>query len=167
MRCLIDLLDEHYEVTVLGRPGRRLVHVGDCEPEPAGLTMADSGEGVIDLGDQSARVRIAVKGETVYVRAFDRTFTMNVVDPVEQAAREAGGRSNAARAPMPGTVVEIRVAAGDQVTKGQPMMTIESMKILTVIAAPRDGEVEQVHFMTGQTFDKNAVLVTLIKKQET
>ena len=45
-------------------------------------------------------------------------------------------------------------------------MNIESMKILTVIVAPRDGHVEKVFSMPGQTFDKNAVLVTLAKRQE-
>ena len=110
---------------------------------------------------------MAVKGETAYIRAFDRTFTLRIVDPVEQAAQEAGGSSsNTARAPMPGMVVEVQVAAGDQVTKGQPIITIESMKILTLITAPRGGEVSQVHFEPGDTFDKNAAQVTLTEKEE-
>jgi biotin carboxyl carrier protein len=53
------------------------------------------------------------------------------------------------------------VNEGDKVTKGQPMMTIESMKILTVITAPSDGEVSQIHFEPGDTFEKNATLITL------
>ncbi|MCP4574956.1 MAG: acetyl-CoA carboxylase biotin carboxyl carrier protein subunit, partial [Deltaproteobacteria bacterium] len=52
-------------------------------------------------------------------------------------------------------------------TKGTPMMTIESMKILTIIAAPRDGEISKIHFEPGETFDKNAVLITLTDKEET
>ena len=40
------------------------------------------------------------------------------------------------------------------------------MKILMVITAPRDGEVSQVHFEPRDTFDKNAVLVTLREKEE-
>jgi biotin carboxyl carrier protein len=67
---------------------------------------------------------------------------------------------------MPGVVVETEVAAGDQVTKGQPMITIESMKMLMVINAPMSGEVLCVHFEPGQTFDKSAILVSLTQVEE-
>ena len=109
---------------------------------------------------------MASKGETTYIYAFDRTFTVRIVDPVEQAAQAAGGSSNTFRAPMPGMVVEVHVTTGEQVTKGQPMITIESMKILTVITAPRDGEVSRIHFSPGDTFDRNEALVSLSDKGE-
>lgn len=168
MRRRIDFLNEHYTVTVSGQPGEQSLQVADGKPQPAALTVEGGRHHVIQLGDQRADVQIAVKGETAYVRAFDRTFTLQIVNPVEQAAQEAGGAasSSTARAPMPGMVVEVRVAAGERVTKGQPMITIESMKILMVIAAPRDGEVSKIHFEPGGSFDKNAALVTLIEKKE-
>ena len=142
------------------------LQVTDGESQPAALTVGTECKYTIQLGDQRADIQMAVKGETAYIRAFDRTFTLRIVDPVEQAAQEAGGSSNIARAPMPGTVVEVQVAAGEAVSKGQPMITIESMKILTVIAATRDGEVSEIHFEPGHTFDKNAALVTLKEKEE-
>jgi len=161
MRRRIHLLEEQHDVTLYGRPGEWHIQVGDGAPLPADLAPGGAMETVSRLGDSSAPMRIAVKGETAYIRAFDRTFTLSVVDPVEQAAQETGGRANIARAPMPGVVVELKVAEGEQVAKGQPLMIIESMKILTVIAAPRDGEVARIHFEPGQSFDKNAELVTL------
>ncbi|MCP4722767.1 MAG: hypothetical protein GY860_25200, partial [Desulfobacteraceae bacterium] len=48
----------------------------------------------------------------------------------------------------------------------QPLITIECMKILTDITAPRDGEVATVNFEPGKTFDKNAVLVILKEKKD-
>ena len=45
-------------------------------------------------------------------------------------------------------------------------MIIESMKILTVIKAPRDGVVAKIHFAPGQTFDRNDALVTLTEKED-
>ena len=166
MQRRIDLLDEHHTVTVFGQPNAQRLQVADGEPQPVTLTLDAEGRRVIQLGDQRADLQMTVKGETAYIRAFDRTFTLHIVDPVDQAAQEVGGSSNTARAPMPGMVVEINVAAGDPVTKGQPMITIESMKILTMITAPRDGEVSQVHVGPGDTFDKNSALITLREKEE-
>ena len=166
MKRRIDLLDEHHTVTVFGQPGELRLQVANGEPQPAALAVGTECQGTIQLGDHRSDIQMAVKGETAYIRAFDRTFTLRIVDPVEQAAQEAGGGSNTARAPMPGTVVEVQVAAGEAVSKGQPLITIESMKILMVITATRDGEVSEVHFEPGDTFDKNAALVTLKEKEE-
>ena len=72
-------------------------------------------------------------GETAYIRAFGRTFTLHIVNPVEQAAQETATGSDTARGPMPGMVVEILVSEGETLTKGQPMITIESMKIMWIL----------------------------------
>ena len=167
MQRQISLLEDHYDVTVFGRRGEWQIKVNDGGTRSAALKAVDSEESVIHLGDQSARIHIAWKGERAYIKAFDRTFALHLVDPVEQAAQARGGHSNMARAPMPGVVVENKVVEGDQVSKGQPLMTIESMKILTVVVAPRDGHVAQIHFEPGQTFDKNAPLITLAENEET
>lgn len=167
MRRRIGLLDGDYDVAVFGPHGSRGVQIGDGEIRAASLDPGEGGESIVRLGEWSAPVRIAVRGDTAFIRAFDRTFSLRVVDPVEQAAQETGGRAGTTRAPMPGVVVEVNVAPGDRVTKGQPLMVIESMKILTVITAPRNGEVARVHFEKGQSFEKNAPLVSLKEKEET
>jgi biotin carboxyl carrier protein len=166
MRRMIELSGEHYQVTVFDHDGGRFLQVDSGESRLAGLSFSDSGEATATLGDVSARMRIAVSGDTAYIRAFGRTFTLRIADPVEQAAQEAGSHVGIIRAPMPGLVVDVAVAQGERVVKGQAMMTIESMKILTVITAPRNGEVEKIHFQPGQAFDRNAALVTLKEKSE-
>lgn len=67
---------------------------------------------------------------------------------------------------MPGTVIEVYVTAGEKVTRGQSLITIESMKILTAITAPCDGEVSIVHFKPGASFEKNAVLVSMVAEEK-
>lgn len=166
MQRRIDLLNEQYSVTVFGRSGGQYLQVADGAPRPVALSVEGEFRRIVQLGHQRAQIQMAVKGETVYIRAFDRCFRLRIVDPVEQAAQETGGCSSSARAPMPGTVVQVQAAAGDWVIKGQPLITIESMKILTEIKAPRDGEVECVHLQPGESFQKRAVLVTLVDKKE-
>jgi 3-methylcrotonyl-CoA carboxylase alpha subunit len=62
---------------------------------------------------------------------------------------------------MPGVVIALHVEAGDGVAEGQPLVLIESMKMQTQIAAPRDGIVERVHLRVGDQFERGAVLVAL------
>lgn len=167
MHGRIQLLDKYYDITVTGRSPQYLVRIGDAEPRPAVLSISDSGDYMIQLGEQRAGAHIRVKGEMVYIRAFGQTFELRIVNPVEQAGLAVKDSSNKARAPMPGVVVDIHVTEGERVVKGQPLMTIESMKILTAITAPRNGKVGKIHFAPGQSFEKGAVLVTLYPGDET
>lgn len=161
MQRRIDLQDKHHNVTLFHYPGKQLIQVNENSPEPASLTFTDDKTAEVRMGSQTARVQMAVKGEQVFIRAFGRTFNLNIIDPVEQAAQESGGRSSRAAAPMPGIVVDINVKPGDRVLRNDPLMTIESMKILTVIKSPRDGEIAEVLFRENDAFEKNAALVTL------
>ena len=62
---------------------------------------------------------------------------------------------------MPGSLVSVTVKPGDAVSKGQTLLVMESMKMETTILSPRDGVVAAVHFDKGQTFDRDALLLTL------
>ena len=70
-------------------------------------------------------------------------------------------RSTSARAPMPGVVVALHVAAGDAVGEGDALMVIESMKLETTLVAPREARIQAVHFGVGATFGLKAILLTL------
>jgi len=166
MHRRIELLDKYYDITVYGRSSKHLVQIDDAEPQPAVLSVTNSGDHIIQLGDQHTRVSVKVKGEMAYIRAFGQTFDLRIVNPVEQAGQSVKGGSNKARAPMPGVVVDIHVTEGEHLVKGQSMMTIESMKILTVIQAPRHGKVGKIHLVQGQPFEKGAILVTLSPEEE-
>jgi biotin carboxyl carrier protein len=64
-------------------------------------------------------------------------------------------------AEWPGRVDEIHVAAGDSVEAEQELITLESMKMLTPIPAPRAGTVEEVLVSVDDQVDEGAVLVRL------
>ena len=166
MRRRIDLKNRQFEVTVFGKSDDRFLQVNDGSFLSVSLIPCEDEDHIIKLGKNSAAAKLASRGDWVYIQAFGRTFSLRIVDPVEQAVQASGGRGNRAKAPMPGTVVEVNAAPGDHVEKGQILMTIESMKILTLISSPRNGEVAAVHFAVGDTFDKNAVLVTLVEEEE-
>ena len=62
---------------------------------------------------------------------------------------------------MPGAVIAVHVQEGQTVARGEVMVVIESMKMETAICAGYDGRVQKLHVVAGQTFDREALLVTL------
>ena len=64
-------------------------------------------------------------------------------------------------APMPGTVVRLAVAPGDQVTAGQPLLWLEAMKMEHLIAAPAAGIVAELPVTAGQQVEVGATLAVV------
>jgi acetyl/propionyl-CoA carboxylase alpha subunit len=64
-------------------------------------------------------------------------------------------------APMPGTVIRVRVAAGDQVEARDQLVVVEAMKMEMPLLAPRAGKVQAVHVAEGQTVARGELLVEL------
>lgn len=89
-----------------------------------------------------------------HVSVFDGpvSYTFTVPDPLDRAD-EAGGGSDSLRAPMPGLVKLVRAAAGDSVTKGQPLLILEAMKMEHSIAAPHDGVIVEITAEGSQVSD--------------
>lgn len=63
---------------------------------------------------------------------------------------------------MPGVVVETKVAVGDAVTAGTPMLILSAMKMETVVAAPMAGRVESLTVKSGDDVQPGDLLVGLI-----
>jgi 3-methylcrotonyl-CoA carboxylase alpha subunit len=68
---------------------------------------------------------------------------------------------------MPGTLVAIVKAQGEEVVAGDVVVTIESMKLLMNLSAPRAGRIARIAVELNQTFDKGAILVMLEPAVET
>ncbi|MBE6807482.1 MAG: acetyl-CoA carboxylase biotin carboxyl carrier protein subunit [Ruminococcaceae bacterium] len=63
--------------------------------------------------------------------------------------------------PMPGTIIDIKVNAGDAVAEGQLLVVFEAMKMENEIVAPCAGTVAAVHVNKGDSVDTGAVLLSL------
>jgi 3-methylcrotonyl-CoA carboxylase alpha subunit len=85
--------------------------------------------------------------------------------------RAAGGVGGAAGdgailSPMPGKIIAVEVAAGDVVTKGQKLLTLEAMKMEHSLTAPFDGVVAELNAATGAQVQVEALLVKIEKSDD-
>ncbi len=62
---------------------------------------------------------------------------------------------------IPGVIWEVHVEPGAQVAAGDPLLTLEAMKMLNPIVAPRAGRIAKVHVRTGDRVAKNQLLIEL------
>jgi len=64
-------------------------------------------------------------------------------------------------APMPGRVVRVLVARGEEVTARQPVVVIEAMKMENELRSPKDGRVKDVTVAAGASVEAGRVLVVI------
>ena len=85
---------------------------------------------------------------------------IRVIQPLahaESAQDEQGGLT----APMPGKVVSFAVKVGDKVKAGQSLAVMEAMKMEHTIAAPKDGQVQELLYAPGDQIAEGAELLKL------
>jgi len=114
---------------------------------------------------RTERLLAVSHGDTIYVQLRGRSVRLQRVDPT-RAARSGtsagGGGGGASLAPMPGVVVALLVAAGQQVKKGDALLVIESMKMQMTISSELDGSVKELPLAVGQTFQRSDILALVI-----
>jgi len=75
-------------------------------------------------------------------------------------AASAHGRASIAAA-MPGKIVRVLVAVGEEVVAGQGILVVEAMKMQNELKAPRDGRVTAIEVSENDSVNAGAVLATI------
>lgn len=78
-----------------------------------------------------------------------------------KAAAPVVGEGTKVTAPMPGTILDVKVNTGDTVSKGQVLMVLEAMKMENDIVSPCDGKVTSVVAKKGDTVNASDALATI------
>jgi biotin carboxyl carrier protein len=138
-------------------------------PDGLRLDWADEAHGVARVTDGERSHLVLVEGQgsdwTVTLRGRRipvtvRTWRERVLAEAETEARAHAGPVEV-RATLPGLIVAVAVVAGDEVTEGMPLLTIEAMKMQNEVRAPRSGRVIEVEVAPGQTVATGAGLLRL------
>ncbi len=119
-------------------------------------------DGALDAHVDGRRLRTAANfdhgGVELLLDGNIHRFTL--VDPDERRAAAQSGHGHLT-APMPGKIIAVMVELGAVVTRGQPLVTMEAMKMEHTVAAPFDGVVETIRFEVGDLVSEGADLIHL------
>ncbi|MGU3500597.1 ATP-binding protein [Mycobacterium sp. C31M] len=139
----------------------RVTRAGVDLPDHAGVTLVSSTPTAVVLSIAGAEQRydIAPYGQDVFVDSPAGSVRLTVVPrfPDPDAAVAHGSLL----APMPGSVVRVGASSGDAVSKGQPLIWLEAMKMEHTIAAPSDGVLAELNVQAGQQIDVGTVLARI------
>ncbi len=131
----------------------------DGEEHVLGLRDATPGHARVTHGGVEYRCRVAHHDGGTWVDDTEGHSAWREVPrlPAPDAAVAGAGPVSE----VPGTVVEVLVAPGDEVRAGQKLVVLEAMKMEHPALAAVDGVVETVHVSVGQYVEAHATLVTL------
>jgi pyruvate carboxylase len=105
----------------------------------------------------TVRVFFELNGQPRTIRVHKAGIVSSVV---QRPKAEAGNAAHVA-APMPGMVVTVSVREGQLVKNGDPLVSIEAMKMESQIRCERDGTVKSVHVKPGETVSARDLLIEL------
>lgn len=81
--------------------------------------------------------------------------------PVAAPAAPVSGEGLTMEAPMPGTILDVKVKVGDVVSENQVLVILEAMKMENEIVAPKSGTVTGVYVTKGAAIDVSTPMVTI------
>ncbi len=159
MAFILDIDGRRHELRILARWPSLIVEIDGRRHRVDGTPGEGDGAGCVRIDGAVLSFARVSTGSSQIVRLPGTTSTVHLVDP-RAAASSALGNDDI-RAPMPGAVVAVSRQAGEAVLRGETVLTIESMKLQTALAAPRDGVIAEIVRPVGETFGQHDVLARL------
>jgi acetyl/propionyl-CoA carboxylase alpha subunit len=121
---------------------------------------------------------LLIKGESFEVNVYQengewevllrgKQYTVTVEDEREKRLREASGEAGirlgavSVLAPMPGLVIDIPVAEGEDIDEGDVLIVLESMKMQNELRAPRSGKISSIQTKINANVERKQTLLVL------
>jgi acetyl-CoA/propionyl-CoA carboxylase biotin carboxyl carrier protein len=134
--------------------------VGENAPTRASARW-DHGDLIVTLDQITCRYSCAVDGAAVWLGRDGHSWELHEQQPLDAARSPEQSAAGAVHAPMPGTIIAVDVAEGQQVTAGARLLVLEAMKMEHVLTAPIDGVVRDLRARSGTTVERHAVLLVV------
>ena len=134
-------------------------------PKSAGKS---NGAYTATVNGKNVAVQLNAAGDAYTATVNGKSFTVKVAEgtvaPAAAAAPAASGDAVPLPSPLPGTVVKIAVAEGDEVAEGDVILVIEAMKMETEIKAPKAGIVREISVTQSQVVAAGDTLAMIEEK---
>jgi propionyl-CoA carboxylase alpha chain len=163
---VVQLGGEEMRATILAEPGGADVTFADGAlvrvegPWTPGRTLAsltvDGRALVLKVEERTGGFRLRTRGADLRVRVLSpRAAELAALMPVKAPPDTSGSLL----CPMPGLLTRLLVSEGDEVEEGQPLATIEAMKMENTLRAERQGRVAKVRAKEGETLAVDQVIL--------
>ncbi len=122
---------------------------------------------LVDGGSYQAHIIPGKDQDSLQVLLRGTLYNAVVEDEREKRLKAAAGVSKVAsgdfvlKAPMPGLVIQVPVSEGDEVSEGDVLIILESMKMQNELKAPKDGRVSRVQVKEGDSVEQRQAMVYL------
>ena len=138
----------------------------------AELDIMSSGNGQFHILKNQKAYKVDIESvdylkKTFVFKVNGSIYTSTISDKYDRLIDQLGMKigvvqhSGDVKAPMPGLVVEVPVAIGQTVAKGDKVLILEAMKMENVIKAAGDGVIKAVHVSKGMAVEKGQLLIEL------
>jgi acetyl-CoA/propionyl-CoA carboxylase, biotin carboxylase, biotin carboxyl carrier protein len=156
---VLDGFDSHVDVRTRGESDRAVVTVDDGPVRTLRATPTSDGRLLVAVDGEVLSWDHAAHRNRHFLAAGADTFVVSLVEPVLESTALAS--EGAIEAPMPGTVLDVRVGVGAVVSAGQVLVVIESMKMELSITAPAAATVAEVGVTRGDGVKQGQTLVVM------
>ncbi len=150
----------HILLHAAGSAGRYTVRAEDFTVDVTGARL-QHGWLSARFDGQARRLRAEADPDEVHLHDGERRWRFRRSPAFRFEGEASGDSDRRLLAPMPGRIVLVRIAVGDQVEAGQELMVMEAMKMELALRATRPGTVAEVRVAEGDFVEADAVLAVL------
>lgn len=126
------------------------------------MNIVETESGVYSVIENGVSYEVRATGDQVTVNGYTVEITLDDPRQWKRSGGVAGAHGRVSMvAPMPGKVVRILVAVGDEVTAGQGIVVVEAMKMQNELKSPRDGRVTMVQAKENDSVSAGTVLAVI------
>jgi len=150
---------------------KHLFEIGPDKTKSLDFVKIDSNHFHILLNKKAYKAELIeadYQKKTFKIKINGNNHSIHIADQFDQLVDRLGltivssTKISDVKAPMPGLVLAINVATGQEVIKGDKLVVLEAMKMENVIKSEGEGVVKEIHVEKGATVDKGQMLIEMV-----
>jgi 3-methylcrotonyl-CoA carboxylase alpha subunit len=121
-------------------------------------------ENAVWIDGVKTQANVIRRGDRLTVIAGGITHELRVIDALAPRGEEEEAEGSLV-APMPGRIIQVLTAPGDEVKRGAALVVLEAMKMEYTITAPADGKIELIRYAAGDIVNEGAELIVFAREE--